>query len=546
MELPLPAICDAIAAAYPSRECLVFRDRRFSWAEMAERSARLAAFLQEHGLGLRRSLGDCESWESPHDHVALYLLNGNEYLEGMLGSYWARAAPVNINYRYVAEELFYVLRDSAARAVIYHGRFAATLAELVDQLPRLDVLMRVDDGSGDDLLPGAVDYEEALAAADPSAARRDWSPDDLYIVYTGGTTGYPKGALWRQADFLAACTGFHRKDGTDFASLDEVVERAARGDRLRALPAPPFMHGAAHWNAMSTWCSGGTVVIQDNVAHFDPADVLEKCAAERVTSLLIVGDAFARPLVDELQRRQRDLGALRFLITGGAILSRATKRELLELLPGLQVIDVLGSSESGRQAVARTTSRAAPGTSFASEASAAVLSPDLSRRLEPGEDLVGWLAKSGRVPRGYLGDPAKTAATFPVVGGERFAVAGDRARLLADGSIELLGRDSVTINSGGEKIFAEEVEDALKHHPAVFDVLVVGRPSDRWGEEVVAVVALRDGHTAPIAELESVATEHVARFKLPKSYVWVEQVVRSPSGKPDYGWAKRVAAGAPG
>lgn len=544
MEFSLPQIFEALAEAHPDRECIVSR-RCLTWHEVADRTRRLASVLGSAGLGIHGSLGPDGS-ASPHDHVALYLLNGNAYLEGMLGAYRARTAPVNINYRYVADELAYVLNDAGAKAVLYHGCFAPTLADVLDRVPSLELLLRVDDGSGDELLPRAVDYEAALAAADPEAARTDWSPDDLYIVYTGGTTGAPKGVLWRQADFLVACTGLRDRDGQDFASLDAIVDRAARGERLRTLPAPPFMHGAAHWNAMSTWCAGGTIVIQDTVSKLDAADVLDCCERERVSSLLIVGDAFARPLIDELRRQPRDLSALRFVITGGAILSAAVKDELLALLPALQIIDVLGSSESGRQGMQRSVTTAdanaaRPG-SFAREARAVVLSEDLSRALIPGEDAIGWLAQGGRVPRGYLGDPAKTAATFPVVDGVRYAVPGDRARLGADGGIELLGRDSVTINSGGEKIFAEEVEDALKGHPAVYDALVVGRPSERWGQEVVAVVQLRGGADPPDTDLAAAAGARLARYKLPKAYVRVPAIQRSPSGKPDYTWGRAVVS----
>jgi fatty-acyl-CoA synthase len=541
MDFSLPAICNAVANAYPDRECLVFRGRRFTWADTVDRARRLAVILAAEGLGIHGTL-DTTSYASPHDQVALYLLNGNEYLEGMLGSYWARTAPVNINYRYVAEELSYVLRDSGAAAILYHGRYADTLREVLPDLPSLRLLLRVDDGSGDELLPGAVDYEAALVAADPDEARDDWSPDDLYILYTGGTTGYPKGVLWRQSDFLVGCTGLRRRDGSDFGSLDELVERAARGERLRTLPAPPLMHGAAHWNALSTWCSGGTVVMQDDVVRLDPADVLDTCEREQVTSLLIVGDAFARPLLDEQHRKPRDLSRLRFLITGGAILSAAAKAQFLEAVPDLQIIDVYGSSESGRQAVARSaTGTDDGGAGFAREDTAVVLSADLDRVLSPGDDEVGWLAQGGRVPLGYLGDPDKSARTFPTVGGVRYSVPGDRARLRRDGTVEMLGRDSVTINSGGEKIFAEEVENALKHHRDVYDVLVVGRESARWGQEVVAVVQVRVGRNPADDDLSAAAASHVARYKLPKAYVRVPHIVRSPSGKPDYTWARGVA-----
>ncbi len=466
--------------------------------------------------------------------MALYLHNGNEYLEGMVGAAKARCAAININYRYVAEELRYVLADSGATAVIFHTTFAPTLAEVLPSLPQVRLLLQVDDGSGGELLPGAVPYEDALAGATPTPPA-GLSPDDLYILYTGGTTGMPKGVLWRQADFLAACLGVDQ-------TTDELVE-AARGSRLRALPAPPFMHGAAHWNAVSTWIAGGTVVIQDDPARLDPHDVLDTLARERATSLLIVGDAFARPLVDALQAGNHDASGLRYLLTGGATLSAHVKDELLELVPGLRIVDVLGSSETGRQGVHTSDQASGSGTgAFVRSPTSVVLSADLQAVLSPGAAELGWLAQTGRVPRGYLGDPDKTARTFPLVDGVRHAVAGDRARVLADGSVELHGRDSVTINTGGEKVFAEEVEQALKRHSAVFDVVVVGRPSERWGQEVVAVVQLRPGTDPTDDELRDTAAAHVARYKLPKAFVRVPQVERSPSGKPDYRWAAEKAS----
>ncbi len=532
-ELNLAAVHEAIAAVIPERECIVWRDRRLTWGDVTDRTRRLAAVLGEAGLGCHGRLADRAPWESPHDHVALYLHNGNEYLEGLLGAAKARCAGVNINYRYVAEELGYVLADSAAAAVIFHATFAPTLAEVMPTLPHVRLLLQVDDGSGVPLLPGAAPYEEALAAAEP-VPPAGLHPDDLYILYTGGTTGMPKGVLWRQTDFLAACLGVDQTSA-------QLVE-AARSSHLRALPAPPFMHGAAHWNALSAWLAGGTVVIQDDPARLDPHDVLDTVEREHATSLLIVGDAFARPLADALRAGGHDASGLRHLLTGGATLSAHVKEELLELLPGLRIVDVLGSSETGRQGVHMSdTARGAGTGTFARAPTSVVLAPDLDGVLEPGSAELGWLAQTGRVPRGYLGDSDKTARTFPTIDGVRYAVAGDRARVLGDGSIDLHGRDSVTINTGGEKVFAEEVEQALKRHPAVFDVVVVGRPSERWGQEVVAVVQLRPGTDPSDDDLRATAAGHVARFKLPKAIVRVPTVERSPSGKPDYRWAAEQA-----
>ena len=354
--------------------------------------------------------------------------------------------------------------------------------------------------------------------------------------------------MWRQADFLVAALGVRRRDGDEYGSLEEVVADA-RGT-VRALPAPPLMHGAAHWNALSCWIAGGAVVIQDVVDRFDARDVLHSIERHRATSLLLVGDPMARPLVDVLFADRgagvvRDLSSLRHVLSGGAVLSPALKTTLLELLPGVTIIDVLGSTESGRQGVARSSSGDDAGAGFSPSATAVVLDAELTTVLPAGSEEVGWLAQGGRVPLGYLGDPAKSASTFPSVDGRRYAVPGDRAVHAADGSIELRGRDSVCINTGGEKVFAEEVETALKTHPGVFDAVVCGRPSERWGEEVVAVVQLREGVTADDAELVDAAAAHLARYKLPRVIVRRDRIVRAPSGKADYRWAREQALDAP-
>ncbi len=532
--LSLAATHEAIAARIGDRDALVWRGRTWSWAEVADRTARLASVLRAHDVGPVPDPTP-EPWASPHRHLALVLLNGNTYLEGMIGAARARAAAVNVNWRYTAPEMAEVLEDAAAAAVAYHGRYAEVVGDAVARMtipPRL--LLRVDDSSGDALLPGALDYEAALAAAEPAPPDPTWTGDDRYVLYTGGTTGRPKGVLWRQSDFLATCLGVT-------APLDELVEAAGRDRRLRALPAAPFMHGAAHWNALSAWLSGGTVIVQDVTDRLDPADVLDTCIREGATSLLVVGDAFARPLVAELRARPRAL-PLRHLLTGGTVLSAPVKADLLELVPGLQIVDVLGSSETGRQAITRSggSGPAVSGT-FRPEATTVVVSEDCSRVLPRHDRSLGWLAQGGRVPLGYLGDPEKTAATFPTIEGARYSVAGDRAHWGDDGTIELLGREAACINTGGEKVFAEEVERALAHHPAVADCLVVGRPHERFGQEIVAVVAVRPGAAVDLDVLRAVAADHLAPYKLPRALVMVDAVRRSPSGKPDYAWAREQA-----
>jgi acyl-CoA synthetase (AMP-forming)/AMP-acid ligase II len=355
----------------------------------------------------------------------------------------------------------------------------------------------------------------------------------------------PKGVLWRQADILpAAMGGRSLTTGAEFASLDELVETARNG-RARALPAAPFMHGAAHWLAFNSLHGGNTIVLPRRAEAFAAADVLGTIEAESVNLVLIVGDAFARPLIDELDRGRYDLSSLVAVVSGGAALSAPVKKALLDRLPSILVLDAVGSSEAGQQGRQISSAGAEPTTgTFAPAEGGTIVSEDLTRVLTPADDELGWLAQHGRVPLGYLGDPAKTRATFPTVDGVRYSVPGDRARFTKEGLIELHGRDSVTINSGGEKIFAEEVEAALAQHPAVYDAVVAGRPSERWGSEVVAIVQLRDGSRATTAELLAVCEQHIARYKLPKAIRFVDRVERSPSGKADYRWARTQAADA--
>jgi fatty-acyl-CoA synthase len=532
----LAAIHEAIAAAIPERECLVFRDRRLTWAQITDRTRRLASLFREAGLGCRTERSQLRNWESGQSHVALYLYNGNEYLEGMLGAFKARCVPVNVNYRYVDEELEYLFDNSDARAIVFHASFAPTLARIRSRLPKVRLWLQVDDGSGQALLPGALDYEQALAAAEPRPPDPDLSPDDLYVLYTGGTTGMPKGVLWRQEDILRAAlyTG-------DPGSLAQMVERA-RGGGIRSLPAPPFMHGAAHWVAFNMWHVGGTIVVQSQPRHLDPHDIWSTIEKEKVNALTIVGDAFGRPLADQLKRRSYDLSSFKLLTSGGAILTAALKQEFLELLPEVRILDALGSSESGAQAMQFSVSGSRTSTGdFALAPGNLVLKADLSGIVAAGSSEQGWLARSGAVPLGYYRDEAKTAKTFPVVEGVRYSVPGDRAGLDEKGLLRLFGRDSVTINSGGEKIFAEEVEHALKHHPSVYDAVVVGTPHDRWGQQVTALVQLRDGERPSEAQLCEAAGAHLAAYKLPKRFVFVDEILRSPSGKADYRWAKATA-----
>ncbi|MEE8508903.1 MAG: acyl-CoA synthetase [Myxococcota bacterium] len=537
----LARVHEAIASAIPERECLVFRDRRFSWEQITDRTRRLSSILRSHGLGCHRPRSALKTWESGQDHIALYMYNGNEYLEGMLGAFKARCVPFNVNYRYVADELLYLFDNADAKAVIYHASFAPVLEKIRPKLSQVELWLQVADESSHALLPGARDYESALSGADPEPPPEDLSPDDLYILYTGGTTGMPKGVLWRQDDiFRAALTA-----GGPPANIQELQERVQSGPGIRSLPAPPFMHGAAHWVAFNMWHVGGTVVVQSRVQHMDPDDVWSTVEREKVNAITIVGDAFARPLLDQLAKKDYDLSSLTLVTSGGAILTAVLKQEFLERLPGVRILDALGSSETGAQGAHFSTSEGKATTGhFVMSPGNLVLNEDLSGIVTPGSEEVGWLAREGNVPLGYYKDAAKTAATFPVVGGVRYAVPGDRSIVEADGTLRLLGRDSVTIISGGEKIFAEEVEHALKHHASVYDAVVVGTPSERWGQQVTALIQLRSGETPDEDEIVQVAGRHIAGYKLPKRIVYVDQITRAPSGKADYRWARGAALAA--
>lgn len=537
----LATLNERLAEQIPDHECLVFGERRLTYAEVAERSRRLADYLRQRGLGSVKNRAELTGWTSGQDHVALYLMNGNEYIEGMLGAFKSRTVPINVNYRYVEEELTYLFRDARARAVVFHGRFADQLAKVLPQTPELQVLIQVEDGTGAALLPGAIWYEDALLAGSPVATGEEPSADDLYALYTGGTTGMPKGVLWRQHDIFMAAMGGRRQDGSGFIDSIAEILTTASGGGMRVLAAPPFMHGAGHWLAFITLHGGGTLLIQNVVDRLDPHDLLATIEREKVNLIVIVGDAFGRPLLDAMQEGSYDLSSLFAVANGGAPLSVTVKEALLEQLPHALVMDGIGSSETGQQGM-HTSSRdggAATGQ-FTPVSDTCVVDENMERLLSPGDSEIGWFAKGGNVPLGYLDDEAKTRKTFPEIGGVRYAVPGDRARHLVDGSVEVLGRDSVTINSGGEKIFAEEVEQALLAHPAVYDAIVAGRKSPRWGQEVVAVVQLRKGIETSNESLLTECSRHIARYKLPKDFIFTDAIQRSPSGKADYRWARSL------
>ena len=541
MEFNLARVIEAVAEAYPERVALVHKGTEVAFPDLVLRYRTLGSAFSAAGIGCQTERPKLPGHESGQDHIALYLNNEFEYLESMLGGWAARAATFNVNHRYMADELLYLMADSKAKAVIVNSAYAPNLEQVLPQLPAIKLIVQVPDESNNDLIDGAIFYNDFLQGHEPTDLA-ECSPDDLYVLYTGGTTGMPKGVLWRNADFfVGALGGLNRKQNREYESYEEIAEAAGRGT-LRWMTSAPFMHGAAQWIALQALSMGHTVVLPDVTDRYDASSVLQACEREEVEFLQIVGDAFARPLLDASKTAGTQPRSLRSIISGGAVLNSDLKEELKQQFSGVTIRDSIGSSETGVQGsnVSTQENKASTGD-FLPASGSTVVNSERDAIVEAGSEEIGWFAMSGRVPLGYLNDADKTQKTFPVIDGVRFSVPGDRAHLLADGRIQVLGRDSVTINSGGEKIFAEEVENAVKTHPDVYDAVVCGRPSARWGSEVVAIVQLVE----PKKDLESEIIEHcgnqIARYKRPKSVIEVEQIKRSPAGKPDYRWAQAIA-----
>jgi fatty-acyl-CoA synthase len=541
-QFTVPAAADAVAAAIGDREFIIQGDRRYTFAQIVERSNRLAAYLHSRGLGCHTERSELAGHEVGQDLLGIYAYNGPQYVEGMLGSWRARVAPFNVNYRYVKNELHYLLADSGATALLYHAAFAPRVADVLPNLPRLRVLIQIADDSGNDLVHGAVDYESIVASGPVKLPPVEPSPDDLYVLYTGGTTGMPKGVLWRQHDiFMTSFGGRNMYTGDVAGSYDDIAARVAGNPGTKIFTLPPLMHGAAQWAVMTALTTGQTVVFSSAPERFDAEEVVRTVEREQVMTVQVVGDAMARPLADAIERGSADVSSLAVVANGGALLTPTAKPRLIDVKPGLIVMDGVGSSETGIQMSHMSTPGAVSTGKFNAGPDTKVAAENLDAILEPGHDGIGWLAQRGFVPLGYKGDAAKTAKTFPVIDGVRYSIPGDRARHLTEGGIELLGRESQTINSGGEKIFVEEVESALLSHPSVADVVVSGRPSERWGQEVVAIVALVDGASATAEELIEHASASIARYKLPKAVVFRPVIERSPAGKADYRWAREQA-----
>jgi len=522
--------------AVPDRLALVCGDRRLTYAEFDAEANQMANHLLAEGFG-------------HGDHIGIYGQNSAEWLIAMVAIFKIRAVPININFRYVQDELVYLF-DNADLVAVVHGREYIPQIEAVrEKVPGVRHYVMIDDsGDADPAALGSISWADAIAGSSTERPVLPRSDDDHYVIYTGGTTGMPKGVVWRHEDvFFALGGGVDAYTNERVTHGNQLAEKAlATENPMVSLNTPPLMHGAAQWGALRFLFEGGTVVF---VPRFDPAAVWAAVEHDKVNTMMITGDAMARPLVEALEGHTDDwdLSSLFVLSSSAAIFSPTVKETMLDLLPNIIIVDAIGSSESGMNGMAvqtkgQTATHDGGGPTVQAGRDAVVLDDDL-KPLAPGTGVVGKLARGGNIPIGYYKDPEKTAANFVIAAdGNRYVVAGDFALLEEDGTITLLGRGSVCINSGGEKIYPEEVEGVLKDHPEVYDTLVVGVPDDRWGQAVCAVVQPRHADAPPsLAELAAHCRTQIAAYKTPRYLVLVDEIHRSPAGKPDYPWATELA-----
>ncbi|WP_127784384.1 acyl-CoA synthetase [Rhodococcus sp. X156] len=529
MSLNLADLLEAVTDAIPDRVPVICGDDRLTYRELELRANKLAHYLQSVGV-------------QPGDHVAIHMRNSIEYVETLLACLKIRAVAINVNFRYTDAELVYLYNNSDTKVLVVQGEFTATVASALPECPTVETVVVVGDEAADTTW-GAVRVDDYASSVAAQSDARDFAPrseDDHFIIYTGGTTGMPKGVVWPHKDFYYAALSGANIDGVPHDTVEQVVAAAVANTHPRvALLTPPLMHGAAVYSVLTGFLMAAPRVL---MTSFDPVEALRLIERENVVVVTVVGDAIARPIADAIAAHpgQFDLSSLRAFGSGGALFSRTTKDQLAQLVPGLVVRDAFGASETGSHG---TVEIGDDGTMRIRRNDNMLLLDDDLKPIEPGTDTIGRIARTGHVPVAYYNDPQKTADTFPVVDGVRMAVMGDMGRMEADGTIVLLGRGSGCINTGGEKVFPEEVEEALKNHPAVMDALVAGAPDERFGERVAAVVQLREG--AEDTDLDQLV-EHcrtlVAGYKIPRSIVVVPQIPRSPSGKADYRWAKATVS----
>ena len=511
--------------AVPDRTAVICGGRQVTYAQLEERANRLAHHLAAQGVG-------------KGDHIGVYSRNSIEMIETMFAAFKLRAIAINVNYRYVHGELRYLFDNADLVALVHERQYSDKVAAVRPEAPKLKHVVVVDDGS--DVRFDGVDYETALSENPPERDFGERSADDIYMLYTGGTTGYPKGVVWRHEDVWRALGG-----GIDFVTGEYVpdewtmAEQGKAGGMVR-LPAAPLIHGAAQWAAFGALFSGGTVVF---VPQFDPHDVWRNVVEHKVQVLTIVGDAMARPLIDAYYEGGYDASSLVAVSSHAALFSQSVKQEYLRSFPSIVLTDAIGSTESGFTGIGMvgkdSDHSAGPRVSFGKDA---VLLDEENRLVERKPGASGRIARRGHVPVGYYKDPEKSKKIFAEIDGARYVIPGDYARYEEDGTVTLLGRGSQCVNTGGEKVFPEEVEGALKSHPDVFDALVIGVPDERLGQRVAAIIQTRAGLTPDLDSIEAHVRNEIAGYKVPRSVWVVDEIGRLPSGKPDYPWAQRHAA----
>ena len=537
MEFNAADIFEGVVDRVPDREAIVHGSTRLTYKELDARSNKAANALKK--LGIKKG-----------SHIGIYAFNCVEWLEIMLGAYKLCAIPININYRYVEEELKYLIDNADMEAIFYHKQFSNKLKNIKSHLPLLKDFICIEDNSGeDDVIDKSFNFEDLIANEDESRLDVDRSGDDKYILYTGGTTGMPKGVVWRMEDVLMTLGGgIDAVTGEKYPTPEAFADKCLQ-DQTIALALAPFMHGGAQWQSFNSFFSGWKLIINDQVS-FDADYVWEVVAKEKVMNLTIMGDAMGRPLCDALPRaieKGLDLSSLFVLSSTASVFSASIKDTILEYLPNLFLIDAVGSSETGATGVNIHTKDgklkdSGGGPKFTKPNFSEILNLDTKEVIPPSDtETIGYLARKGHVPVAYYKDEEKSKKTFIEVGGVRYSIPGDMAKYEEDGQMTLLGRGSVSINSGGEKIFPEEVEMALKAHPNIFDCLVVGVKDDRWGQKVVAVIQRRENDELSLDDIKDVASKYIASYKMPKEIVFSELIERAPSGKPNYQWAQEFA-----
>jgi acyl-CoA synthetase (AMP-forming)/AMP-acid ligase II len=537
MEFNAADIFEGVVDRVPDREAIVHGSTRLTYKELDARSNKAANALKK--LGIKKG-----------SHIGIYAFNCVEWLEIMLGAYKLCAIPININYRYVEEELKYLIDNADMEAIFYHKQFSNKLENIKSHLPLLKDFICIEDDAGeDDVIDKSFNFEDLIANEDESRLDVDRSGDDKYILYTGGTTGMPKGVVWRMEDVLMTLGGgIDAVTGEKYPTPEAFADKCLQ-DQTIALALAPFMHGGAQWQSFNSFFSGWKLIINDQVS-FDADYVWEVVAKEKVMNLTIMGDAMGRPLCDALPRaieKGLDLSSLFVLSSTASVFSASIKDTILEYLPNLFLIDAVGSSETGATGVNIHTKDgklkdSGGGPKFTKPNFSEILNLDTKEVIPPSDtETIGYLARKGHVPVAYYKDEEKSKKTFIEVGGVRYSIPGDMAKYEEDGQMTLLGRGSVSINSGGEKIFPEEVEMALKAHPNIFDCLVVGVKDDRWGQKVVAVIQRRENDELSLDDIKDVASKYIASYKMPKEIVFSELIERAPSGKPNYQWAQEFA-----